>query len=84
MAFYFKEPCDTTSDIGCGPSVSPILQHPQTHVLDLALPKIPTNGSPTSEPSGPQLLQPTVAAAFLFGQALIPKVGYKELKLKRI
>ncbi|EEB14839.1 Orphan nuclear receptor NR2E1, putative [Pediculus humanus corporis] len=74
MAFYFKEPCDTTSDIGCGPSVSPILQHSQTHVLDLALPKIPTSVSPRSESNGSPLMQPTMAAAFLFGQTLIPKL----------
>ncbi|KAK6616984.1 hypothetical protein RUM44_005341 [Polyplax serrata] len=75
MAFYFKDPCDTTSDIGsCGPSISPsIIPHSQTHVLDLALPKIPSVGSPRPESTEVTLLQPTVAAAFLFGQAIMPK-----------
>lgn len=75
MALYFKEPCDAAADAPCGTSAPPLL--PQTHVLDLAQPKMVSPSSASPEPSG-HFIPSSSTAAFLYAQALLPKVSLPE------
>lgn len=73
MALYLKETCDSTTDIGYGSTVGSVTSpHSPSHVLDLAMPKVPSSPLPDTTRT---FLQPAAAAAaFLCAQALIPKV----------